>query len=602
MLSFMDDIKTQWDLTYLYKTINDPKIAKDIEKEQKIVLDFVKKWQDEDSYLEDNKALLKALKDYEKVLDLDSPYYYFSFLNFELNNNDENLQAQYNKTSDILTKLNNQIEFFENKLGKTSIKRQSEILQDKELSRYQRFLQRIFEKSQFILSEKEEKIINLLSKPASKNWNKFLSKQISKVSVLSLNEKGKKEKHNFSQLLSLLASPQKKVRDESAKNIYKILNELSDFSTEELNSYLETKKIIRDIRGYKRYDQDRHLSDDIPTNVVDNLVEVVWNNLDIVHEYYKLKSKLLGLRKIKYYERNVPFIPENQKENLIKFDVGASIVEKSLNSIDPIFSIMFKDMLKNAVIDVYPKNGKSRGAYCMHGSKNIPPYILLNYTDKNNDVMTLAHEVGHAIHHKYYNTNQPSMYTGSSLAVAEVASTISEEFTFEYLLKELDDLQAFALRVNKLQDTMNTIFRQIAFYKMETEFYKKFDENSYIKKSELQSIFKKISKQELGEYVDFIEGAENTWINVNHFRYGFYVYSYASGEIIAKSIKKLIQKNNSAQILIDIMKAGKSKSTIDIFKDAGIDITKKEFFESGINDIRKELESLKIKAKELMLI
>lgn len=597
----MSSIKTNWNLDLLYKSKDDPKMEEDFLISKEIYDNFSKNWAATDLYLSDEDALLQALNEYEKLVEIPAkPYMYFA-LALELDNSNEEIQAKYNRYTDLYTKLANQVEFFENRLSKITATNQQKFLKSEKLKKYHRMLSRIFQKSKHILSEDEEKIINLLHKPAIDNWNSLLEKQIGKIEVNTLTDKNKIEKVNFSQLLNLMNSTKKEVRDNAAKNLYKKLRNISDIAVEEFNTYLETSKISRELRGYKSYDEGRHLKDDISSEIVNNLIKTVSANKEITHKFFELKANLFKVDKIKYYERNVPFLL-NKEETRIPFEEAVKIVEKSLKSIEPQFSELFIEMLEKGQIDVFPKKNKSPGGFCTMGAKDTPIFILMNYTDKISDVLTLAHETGHAVHHSFFNKYQPEFYASASLATAEVSSTIFEEFVFDGLVKEMPEVEKFELKLDKVTGSMNSIFRQVSFYKMEQEFHKEFEKENRVPLTKLNEIFRKHSEEELGPNVEVIKGADLSWIYISHFRRNFYVYSYASGELIARSLKETIKNEKSAGKLIEFMKAGKSKTTFEIFKDVGIDLSDTKFFQKGIDQIKDEVDELYQLAQKLNLI
>jgi oligoendopeptidase F len=245
---------------------------------------------------------------------------------------------------------------------------------------------------------------------------------------------------------------------------------------------------------------------------------------------------------------------------------------------------MYED---NGQFDVLPRANKSGGAFCAHMNRNLPTYILLNHTDKLNDVLTIAHESGHGIHSELVK-EQNSLNDGYSLALAEVASTFFEDFVFEEVLKGIDDeKQRRVIEMESMSDVINTIFRQIAFYNFELELHTEFRKRGFLSHEDISDIFVKHMVSYLGDRVDVDESLRLGWLYVSHFRRFFYVYTYASGLLISKYLQSKVRENKD---FIDkvktFLKAGSSKSPKDIFLDIGIDISKREFWEEGVKSIR----------------
>jgi oligoendopeptidase F len=322
------------------------------------------------------------------------------------------------------------------------------------------------------------------------------------------------------------------------------------------------------------------------SEVVDSLVEVVTENFDISKEYYKKKAKLLGQETIGYHERNVP-ISKIDKE--YEFEEGLEIVKDVFYSIDKEFGDILTSFIDNGQLDAFPKANKSGGAYCIHVNRNLPTYILLNYNSKVNDVLTIAHESGHGIHSELV-SKQNSLNDDYSLALAEVASTFFEDFTLEEIINRTDDKDLLeSLRFESMNDSVNTIFRQVAFYNFEKELHSKFREKGYLSHEEISNIFIKHMQTYLGDAVDVDDGMRYGWIYVSHFRRFFYVYTYASGLLISKYLQSKVRENKKfVEKFKGFLEAGSSKSPKDIFMDMGVDIGERNFWEKGVETISVE--------------
>jgi len=575
-----------WNLKLLYKSIEDSQIEKDIKKSEEAVLTFVDKWKENNEYLKDFKVLKQALDEYESLNSkygiLTKPYYYI-FLKKEIDLNNKELKAKLNKLEHKIVELSNKIQFFEIKLSKVSKNKQENFINCKELKEYKHFLEMLFANSKYILSDNEEKIFSLTSKTSFGNWVNMVEELLSKQTANILDEDFKKKDVSYNEISKYLISTKKNVREKAAKEFNKINKEYIEIAEYELNSVLESKQISDRYRKIERPDLPRHLSTDVDSKVVDTLVDVVTDNFDISKNFYKQKAKLLGQKSIGYHERNVPISKIDKK---LEFKEGIKLIQETFYDIDKEFGDIFKSYIGNKQLDSSPKKNKSGGAYCIKANKNLPTYILLNYNDRVNDVLTIAHECGHGIHSEL-SSRQNALNDDYSLALAEVASTFFEDFALEKIVSQSKD-KAFieSMKHESMSDTVNTIFRQIAFYNFEKDLHNTFREKGYLSHEEISDIFIKHMRSYLGDAVDVDDGMRYGWIYVSHFRRFFYVYTYASGLLISKYLQSKVRENKEfVKDFKKLLSAGSSKSVKDIFMDIGVDIGKREFWEEGIKNL-----------------
>ncbi|PIR43751.1 hypothetical protein COV24_01185 [candidate division WWE3 bacterium CG10_big_fil_rev_8_21_14_0_10_32_10] len=593
---FLKTTKNEWDFSALYGSDSDKKIELDKKKVKEQNYNFINKWKNSKDYLKNPIVLKQALIEYENLnasYGSSGDFGYYFWLRSTQDQNDTTIKAFNNTIDDFSTKIANDIQFFEMRLAKISPEKQTEFLKSPELKEYHHFLKILFQNAKYLLSEKEEKILNLKSSVSHSNWVNMLSGILAKQEKEILVSSNKKEKRNFSQIIGkYINDKNKKVRDSAANAFNNILVESIDVAENEINSVLQNKKITDELRGFTRPDEARHISDDIDTKVVDTLIKVVSDSYDISKRYYKLKAKLHGYKKLAYHERNLDYGKVTKKYT---YQESVDLVYTVFSNLDKKFADIFKDYIENGRVDVFPKKGKSSGAFCAHNLKTQPTYILLNHTNKLSDVLTIAHEAGHGINNELMK-KQNSFYFGTSLAVAEVASTFMEDFVLQEILKNADDELKLSILMQKLNEDISTIIRQTAFYKFEWDLHKQFRKKGYLSKEEIGVIFQKHMKSYMGKYVSQDKGSENWWVYVGHFRSFFYVYSYASGLLISKSLQAEVKKDPKFILKVkSFLSAGSSKSPKDLFLDLGINITKPDFWESGI----KELEELLIKTETL---
>ncbi len=595
----MKKMKTAWDLSPLFSGDDDPAISKQRESIEKENKKFVKKWSANDSYLTDASVLKKALDEYELLIrkyGTDGNEGYYFWLRSQQDQNDQQIKAKFAKVLDFSNKLRNELQFFELKLAKISKAKQKEFLKDKALNSYKHYLEKIFRQGEYVLSDEVEKVLNLKWDVAHEKWEQMLSGFISKEEREIVGESGKKEKLTFEQLISLTQSTKKKVRDAAAGAVNDIFVKLLDVAEAEINAILANKKIDDELRKMPRPDFSRHLADDVQSDVVDALVKTVSERYDISKKYYQLKAKILGVKQLKYHERNVSL---GTKETVFSFDDGAKLVHKVFHELDPYFAQTLDRFLENGQIDVYPQKGKRGGAFCVYWQVEKPTFVMLNYTDKLRDVETLAHEMGHAINDELMK-KQNALNFGTPTSTAEVASTFMEDFVLQEILKSADEETRFSLMMSKLDTEIATIFRQIACYQFEWDLHAAFREKGYLSAKEIGAIFQKNMSAYMGPGVEQSKGSENWWLYWSHIRTFFYVYSYASGLLISKSMQNGVKQNPEfIEKVKEFLSSGLSASPKDIFMKMDIDITDTAFWNKGLNEVENLLKESTKLAKKL---
>ncbi|MCE9628860.1 MAG: M3 family oligoendopeptidase [Candidatus Vogelbacteria bacterium] len=595
-------LPTTWDLSPFYKSDTDPKIAQDLKRSADRVRIFVKTWQADESYLSNPTRLKQALDEYEELertTGLSSGYGYYLSLRLAQEENNPKLKAAASKLKDHAIGLANEIEFFTIRLAKVPTSIQQKFLVDKNLAPYHYFLKKLFEHAKYILSEPEEKIMNLKSAPAHGYWTEMRSNLMAEEMLTVKDEQGVRRSRPFSEALNLSSSAKKSVRDEAAKAVHQLMKTYARIAEHEINAILEDKKINDQLRGFSRPDQSRHLSDDIDTEVVDAMIKAVSDNFDIAHKFYKLKAKLAKLPKLAYHERNLAY---GQTDKKITYSESVDLVSRSLHNLDSEFGTIFDRFATNGQIDVYPKQNRSDGAFCAGTGElpSLPTYILLNHTDKLRDTLTLAHEAGHGINNELIKPKQHSLYYSTPLSTAEVASTFMEDFVLQEIAKEANDELRLGLMMTKLNDDISTIFRQVACYKFEQELHETFRQEGFLPKEKIGQIFQKHMKAYMGPSVSQDPGSENWWVYWSHIRNFFYVYSYASGLIISKALQAEVKADKKfVEKVKYFLSAGTSNSPKNIFKNIGIDITKTDFWTSGVKEIRDLLAETEKLAKKL---
>lgn len=547
---------------------------------------FALKWNNDKSYLERSEKLLEALNEYENLVlkysdcGEEGPYYW---LLEQKNLSYTDARKGLLNAEEFATKQQNKILFFKINLGKISKEKQKEFLDNEKLKPFHQLLKDIFENSQYMLSEKEEKILSLKQAGSYDMWIKMVESLLTKETA-TINGK----EMTYEELLNLMRSKDKEERDIAKIEFEKIMEKYEDVAEVELNAVLETAKVEDELREFERPDESRIKDDLIDTDFIDSILEAVKEKFTLSQKYYSLLAKLIGQEKIGYHERNVN-IQEITKT--YSFEESVKIVKDVFLKMDSEFLEIFERMLESGKIDVYPKKGKSGGAFCVHFKRDDPIYVLLNFNKDLRDITTLAHEMGHAINNHFMQKNEMGVYYGVPKATAEVSSIFMEDFVFEEVMKDLNEEEKFDLLFKKIGDDLSSIHRQIALYLFELEIHNLYRKEGYLSKKKIGEIFVKNMSNYMGENVT-MKNANLWWIYWSHIRMYFYVYSYASGTLISKSMQEKYREDNSfIEKIKEFLKTGTSSTPREIFEKMGIKINK-DFFLKGLNKIERDLEEV----------
>ena len=593
------EFKENWDLSPLFASDDDPRMSELRTEVTAATENFAKKWKEDKAYLSEPKVLRRALDEYEvwsRNFAGGGNETYYAWLRSEQDQNDPKLKAALNKAEEFGNRILNQVRFFELSLAKIPREKQDEFLSSPELAPYRHMLGRLFEEAKYLLGEAEENILALKSGPAHAHWVRLVSGLIAQEELM-IQVAGKEEKKTFEQSLGLIDSTDKSTRDSAAAALNAVFRKRLEIGEGELNAILTDKKINDELRGLSRPDSGRHLHDDIGTEVVDALLGAVERRFDLSGRFYALKAKLLGLPRLEYHERNVPF---GRIDKEYDFGSALDLTQRVFAGLDPQFAELLARFAKEGHFDVFPRKGKAGGAFCAHNLLFQPTYVLLNHNGKLKDVLTLAHEMGHAVNNELMREEQNALYFGTSTATAEVASTFMEDFVLSEILREADPELRLSILMLKLNDDVASVFRQAACYRFEEELHKTQREKGYLSAGEIGTIFQKHMRAYMGDAVEQSPGAENWWLYWSHIRNFFYVYSYASGLLISKSLQAAVREDPKfIEKVKGFLAAGISDSPRGIFQKLGVDIAEASFWDKGLRTIEEDLGKAEELAKEL---
>jgi len=583
--------KISWDMSLLDAQKDE------LSQIEKFAIEFNRKWLNDNSYLSDIENLKSALdqlelfyRDFGAIGKTGFKYYLLN----KLDQSDPEIKSKTSELFQFEVKISNLLEFFTIRLSKIPKDQQLIFLTSPILSPYKHFLEVLFKQAEHILSEPEEKIFNELADTSWVRWSQMIEEILSSQQRFVIDADGRRRKKNFEQLLSSLSSKNKVLRASAKSALDKCYEEIRKPAEYEINSILQTKSVSDRLRGYKNPDDASILSEDIDRSTIDTLVNTVADDYETSHRFYALKAKIMGQKKINYYDRTIDFSARNKKYSLKE---AFQIVNKTFSNLDPEFSQILQEMFINGQYDVFPKQNKSGGAFCTSAQKSFPIYVLLNFEGRVRDISTIAHETGHAINHIFMR-RQNSMNYGNSLAIAEFASTFMEDFVFEEIIKGIPVDKRLPLIMNKLDDQIGSVYRQIACYQFEQQLHSEYRNSHFVSSQKIGELFVKNMANYLGDSV-IVEGqAEDYWIHWSHIRRPFYVFSYASGLLIAKALQRKYKADKSIMKEVkEILSAGTNDTPANIFSKVGIDINSRSFWQEGLDEISDHITKAEKLAK-----
>lgn len=578
-------MKTTWNLELLYKSPNDPQIEKDMRDMERAFAAFEKKYKGKTDYLKNEGKLLAALTDFEALFlkrPIGKPYSYFQYIQC-LNSEDATARAQITKLQERFAKNDQRVVFFDLAIGKIPAPFQKKFLKSKRLAHFRYHLKNVFDKAKHNLSEAEERIMALKAIPAHAKWVDGTDKLTNKATV-----EWKGEKLPLAKATSMIHELQLPDRHDLHDKTMAKLAEFAPVAESELNAIVTNKKIDDELRGFKEPFDSTILGYQNDRKSVLALVDAVTKNFGVSHRFYRLKAKLMGLERLRYADRAVGVAKEEPK---VTFEEAVKNLRDVFGSLDKRYIDILNSYLEKGQIDVFPKVGKTGGAFCS-GNLNAPTFVLLNHTESFDKALTFAHEMGHAIHTEFAD-RQPPLYRGYSIATAEVASTLFEQFVFDAMFEKLSDKEKVAALSARLNDDVQTVFRQIACFNFERELHETVREKGAMTEAEIRALMNKHMAAYLGPVFDLKDLDGNYFVDWGHLRNFFYVYAYAFGQLISKALYANFKKDRKYLTKINaFMEAGGSDSPENIFKSVGIDVTKPAFWEAGLRQIEKDIEAL----------
>ena len=465
-----------------------------------------------------------------------------------------------------------------------------------ELELYRKQIDEIIRMKPHRLSAEMEKLVALtaeMSQGPSDTYSIFNNADLTFPETE--DENGEKVRLTHGRFISLLESSDKTVRKNAFEKYYATYEQFLNTLANIYNNQVKQQIFHATARKYNSTLEAAVDENNVSPDVYKNLVATINENLDKMHHYVKLRKKCLGVDELHMYDIYTPMIPDMAKE--IPFEEAKETVLKALAPLGEEYVAKVKEGFENRWIDVYENQGKRSGAYSA-GSYGAHPYVLLNYNGTLDDMFTIAHEMGHAMHSYYSNENQPYIYSQYKIFVAEVASTCNEILLMEYLLKNTTDKKERAYLLNHYLDSFKgTVFRQTQFAEFEMRTNAMVEAGESLNAENLNALYLELNKKYYGP--DMISDKEISyeWARIPHFYYNFYVYQYATGFTSAVAIARSILAEGAPAVerYKKFLSGGCSDAPVELLKIAGVNLETPAPIQSALDvmgEILDEMESL----------
>lgn len=579
--------KYKWKLEDLYE--NKEEYDKDLIKLSELVDEFEKY---KGKILENDNTLLETLLLDEKIDMLTNKLYVYANMKLHEDTRVGVNQELAGNLDITLANINERISFFVPELLEKDYSYVEKLIEKNDkLERFKFLLEVIFNEKDHILSKEIEALMSRTGNILSIPDNVFSNLNDADLVFGEIkDENGKNVELTKANYYIYSLSKDRRVRKEAFETLYKKYKELNNTFATIMNSNLQVTTFLTKTRKYSSPLNLYLDSNKIDENIYYDLIKTVNKNLDKMYKYMKLRKDVLKLDELHMYDMSVKLTEDSEKE--YTFEDAKKIV---LDALAPLGTNYIKD-LENAFnsnwCDVYENRGKHSGAYSW-GCYNAHPYVLLNYQSKYNDVSTLAHEMGHALHRYYSNKNQDYYYSDNAIFVAEIASTVNETLLNLYMLDKENEKMKKLIINELLDDIKNTIYRQTMFAEFELTIHNMSFNGETLNNEKLNNIYYDLIKKYHGENVICDEYIKYEWSRIPHFYTPFYVYQYATGLSIAISIATRIY-NGDAEMkdkYLEFLKSGSNDYPTNLVSKMGINIS--ESVNSALNTFNDLIEKYK---------
>lgn len=585
----------QWDLTDLYSGLDAPELKADLERAAAECSAFEAEYKGTlEARITGDAAgpeMAVAVSRYEQIEDLLGRIYSYAGLVYAGDTTDPVRAKFYGDVQEKLTDASTHLLFFTLELNRLDDAAMDAALTVPAFGKYRPWIEDVRREKPYQLEDRIEQLFHEKGVTGRGAWNRLFDETIA-----GLRFEVGGQSLPMEQTLNLLQEPDEAKRREAAEALAKVFGENLRLFTLVTNTLAKDKEISDRWRGFEDIADSRHLANRVEREVVDALVAAVHEAYPrLAHRYYKLKAKWFGKEKLEYWDRNAP-LPKVDTSP-IAWDEARDTVLGAYSTFSPRMADIARDFFDRQWIDAGVRPGKAPGAFAHPTVPSAHPYVLLNYMGKPRDVMTLAHELGHGVHQVLAAPNGALM-APTPLTLAETASVFGEMLTFRRLLAAAPDKAARkAMLASKVEDMINTVVRQVAFYTFERRIHTERQQGE-LTADRICTIWKEVQAESLGEGIHLGPGYENYWVYIGHFIHSpFYVYAYAFGDCLVNSLYAVYEKSSEgfAERYFAMLSAGGTKHHSELLAPFGLDARDPAFWQTGLSLIERmigELEAM----------
>jgi oligoendopeptidase F len=581
----------EWNLSDLYDTPTSPRIAADIEAARVAAAGLKEAFQGKIvGWGADGSKLADAMARYETLSDLMGRLSSYTGLRYAADQSDPARAKFYGDIQEKLTTISSDLIFFELELNQIPEADLAKALAHPELVRFKPWFDDLRREKPYQLEERLEQLFHEKSQTSRGSWNRLFNETIA---GLKFKVEGVAEPMAIEPTLNLLSSADPAKRRAGSEALAAVFKDNLRLFSLITNTLAKDKEISDRWRGFKDVADGRHLANRVEAPVVDALVASVREAYPrLSHRYYAMKAKWLGMDRLAHWDRNAPLPDKPERE--IAWSEARKMVLDAYAGFAPEMAGIATDFFDKGWIDAPVRPGKAPGAFAHPTVPSAHPYVLLNYQGKSRDVMTLAHELGHGVH-QVLAAKQGPLLSHTPLTLAETASVFGEMLTFKALLRETTEpKERKALIAGKVEDMLNTVVRQIAFYTFERKLHeaRRVEE---LTPDQINAFWLEVQHESLGPAIELKPGYEVFWAYIPHFIHSpFYVYAYAFGDCLVNSLYALYEEAHPdfVQKYFDLLKAGGSKHHSELLAPFGLDARQPEFWRKGLTVIERMIDEL----------
>ena len=579
-----------WKLSDLFESFSDPAIDQAYRDLEARVEQFAIQREALKPEISSEK-FLQLLRDQEEMNRLAYRLYGFASLSFSSNTQDQTAQINIARFQQFEAEMENRSLFFSlwwKALDDANAARLLDASGD-----YRYWLEQMRNFKPYTLTEPEEKIINIKN-VTGRSAHDMLYDSITNRYVFKVEVNGETKELTRGELMALVRTADPDLRARAYQELYRVYGEDAPILGQIYQNIVrDWKNENVNLRGFANPISVRNTINDLPDEVIDTLLEVARKNISIFHRYFRLKAQKLGMEKLRRYDVYAPLAASDKRYT---FQQAADLTFEAFDRFDPRFTSLAKRVFNEGHVDSEVRKGKMGGAFCSTLGPDLTPWVMLNYQGKSDDVSTMAHELGHAIHSMM--AEEHTLFTQHAcLPLAETASTFGEMTLTDLMLeRETDEAVKQDILFGQLDDAFATIIRQIYFALFERQAHEMIANNASV--DELNEAYLANLKEEFGDSVDVSDEFKYEWVSIPHI-YGtpFYVYAYAFGQLLVFALYKRYQEEGESfkPKYMRILSAGGSLAPIALLAESGLDVTKAEFWQGGfdvIDAMVKRLESL----------